>query len=298
MNGPYAFVYLLGSLLFLPIWLLLFWRLPGARREMLVMSGLFVSIGVPIEALLYTRDWWHPVTITGTLVGIEDVIYSIGNGGYMAALYMALTRPTYQRSAPPSLWLRGAPVLCLVLVPLVLVFGFGVHSFVATTVGSLAALAIVLGARPDLTRVAVVTGVVGAAVAIPVYLAMEAIFPGSIAATWDLPHLSGLLPLGIPIEDLLWYVYTCAVWGTYYKFATGLRVASQAARKIDGSGRDAEIRTRGLVVPNDARYQAALHPENCALGGCRMSVLKRSWGLPLSLWLLARPIPGRRGGDR
>jgi hypothetical protein len=25
-------------------------------------------------------------------------------------------------------------------------------------------------------------------------------------------------------------------------------------------GRDAEIRTRGLVVPNDARYQAALHP--------------------------------------
>jgi len=34
------------------------------------------------------------------------------------------------------------------------------------------------------------------------------------------------------------------------------------------------------------------------LGGCRMSVLKGSWRLPLSLWLLARPIPGQRGGDR
>jgi hypothetical protein len=224
MHGPYTYVYLLGSLLFVPIWLLLFWRLPAARREMLIMSGLFVCIGVPMEALLYTRDWWHPITVTGTLVGPEDVIYSIGNGGYMAALYTALLRPAYQRGAPPSVWLRALPVLCLVVLPLLLVYGFGMHSFVATSVGSLAALAVVLGARPDLTRIALVTGVVGTALAIPVYLAMDAIFPGSIAATWDLPHLSGLLPLGIPIEDLLWYVYTSAVWGTYYKFATGQRI--------------------------------------------------------------------------
>ena len=62
--------------------------------------------------------------------------------------------------------------------------------------------------------------------------------PGSIAATWDLPHLSGLLPLGIPIEDLLWYVYTSAVWGTYYKFATGRRVlAAERVRLGAGLGR-------------------------------------------------------------
>jgi hypothetical protein len=228
MNGPYTYVYLVGSLLFVPVWLLLFWRLPGARREMLVMSALFVCIGVPMEALLYTRDWWHPMTITGTRVGVEDFIYSIGNGGYMAALYLALTRSAYQRTAAPSLWLRLLPVICLVALPLSLVYAFGVHSFVATSVGSLLALAIVLGARPDLVRVAIVTGAVGTLLAIPVYLAMEAIFPGSIAATWDLPHLSGLLPLGIPIEDLLWYLYTCALWGTYYKFATGQRLEPTA----------------------------------------------------------------------
>src|SRR5689334_18673201 len=176
MNGQYTYVYLLGSLLFVPIWLLLFWRLPGARREMLAMSALFVCIGVPMEALLYTRDWWHPITITGTLVGVEDFIYSIGNGGYMAALYVALTRSSSQRTAPPVLWLRLAPVACLIVVPLGLVYGFGVHSFLATSVGSLVALAIVLGARPDLIRVAAVTGVVGTTLAIPVYVAMDVIF--------------------------------------------------------------------------------------------------------------------------
>ncbi len=57
-------------------------------------------------------------------------------------------------------------------------------------------------------------------------MAIEALFPGSIAAPWDLAHLSGILPLGIPVEDLLWYLYTAALWGTFYKFASGGRVVA------------------------------------------------------------------------
>lgn len=236
VHGPFTYVYLVGALLFVPVWLLMYWRIPPARREMLVMSALFVCIGVPSEAMLYTRDWWHPETITGTLIGIEDVIYSIGNGGYMAALYVALVRGRASTfSPPPALALRLAPVACIALIPSVLVFGLGMHSFVATSIGSLVALALVLVARPDLGGVAAVTGVVGTVIAIPVYLAIEAAFPGAIAATWDLPHLSGLLPFGIPIEDLVWYLYTAALWGTYYKFATGQRVNAGYASILSSS---------------------------------------------------------------
>ncbi len=227
MASSYTYVYLVGSLLFVPIWALWFWRSPSSRREMLIMSGIFICIGVPSEALLYTRDWWHPATITGTRVGVEDVLYSIGNGGYMAALYAVLLRGQLVQDRPPPAWpLRLAPIGAIASLPFVVCLGFGVHSFVATSIGSLVGLAIVLVQRPDLTRVAVVSGVVGTALAIPVYVAIEALFPGSIAATWDLPHLSGILPLGIPVEDLLWYLYTAALWGTYYKFASGGRVAS------------------------------------------------------------------------
>src|SRR5262249_24803529 len=91
-----TYAYLVGSLLFVPVWLWLFVRNPAGRREMLIMSGLFVvTIGVPLELLLYSKDWWHPKTITGTALGIEDVIYSIGNGGYMAGLFGGLF-PTLQ----------------------------------------------------------------------------------------------------------------------------------------------------------------------------------------------------------
>ena len=109
------------------------------------------------------------------------------------------------------------------------------HSFVATSIGSLVALGIVLSQRTDLVRVAVVSGLVGTALAIPVYIAIEALYPGSIAATWDLPHLSGILPLGIPVEDLLWYLHTAALWGTYYKFATGARVQAGSRQTALGT---------------------------------------------------------------
>jgi hypothetical protein len=154
MPSAYTYVYLVGSLLFVPIWALWYWRSPSSRREMLLMSGIFICIGVPSEALLYTRDWWHPATVTGTLIGVEDVLYSIGNGGYMAALYAVITRGqlVHDRQAPA--WpQRLAPIAAMATLPFVLCLGFGVHSFVATSIGSLVALAIVLAYRTDLTRV-------------------------------------------------------------------------------------------------------------------------------------------------
>jgi Na+/proline symporter len=64
----YTLAYLLGTVLFIPLWFGLYWRNPGLRREMLVMSAVSVIIFVPLEFLLWSRDWWHPATITGTRV--------------------------------------------------------------------------------------------------------------------------------------------------------------------------------------------------------------------------------------
>src|SRR5919199_5798948 len=121
MLGPYTYVYLAGSLLFVPLWALLYWRNRASRREMLIMSGIFICIGVPSEAFLYPRDWWHPATVTGTCVGIEDVLYSIGNGGYMAALYAAMSRSQLLRDRRPPSWLLClTPIAAISILPFVL----------------------------------------------------------------------------------------------------------------------------------------------------------------------------------
>jgi hypothetical protein len=179
--------------------------------------------------LIWTRDWWHPVTVTGTTIGLEDVIYSIGNGGYMAALYAAIFAREPVADQPRLSWLaRVAPLAALALLPVGLVYGLGVHSFTATAIGTLIGLGCIVLVRHDLARVAVVSGLLGTAIAIPVYLATEAIFPGWIAATWEESRLSGAFLLGIPIEDLLWYLYTAAFWSVYYKYAAGVRLIGRA----------------------------------------------------------------------
>jgi lycopene cyclase-like protein len=230
------YAYLVGSLLFVPVWLLMYWRSPSSRREMLVMSALFtLTIGVPLEFWLYSRDWWHPLTITRTAIGIEDVIYSIGNGGYLAAVYAFTFRGQLKvRHNAPHWPIRLLPLAITVGLPLVLAYGLGWQAFPSATVGSLIALTSVLAARRDLISVAAGSALVGTALAIPVYLAMDALFPGLVAATWDLPRLSGLLPLGIPIEDLAWYAYTAGLWSTYYKFATGRAVVRGAWAQVPG----------------------------------------------------------------
>src|SRR3979411_41612 len=107
MPGAYSYVCLVVSLLFVPIWALWYWRSPTSRREMLIMSGIFICIGVPSEALLYTRDWWHPATVTGTLIGVDAVLYSLGHGLHGRAVRGDGGRPA--RPRPPTTVVAAAP---------------------------------------------------------------------------------------------------------------------------------------------------------------------------------------------
>jgi hypothetical protein len=66
---------------------------------------------------------------------------------------------------------------------------------------------------------------------------MRVLLPGYIASTWYLERLSGIDLLGIPVEDVVWYLYTAAFLGTYFKFAASLSVQpmrAEAARMARG----------------------------------------------------------------
>ena len=77
----YQYSYLLVGVGFLIIWLALFlWR-KNTRKEMLIISLLFGFAG-PIADLAYTKDWWHPLTITNSAVGIEAVIGGVASASY------------------------------------------------------------------------------------------------------------------------------------------------------------------------------------------------------------------------
>ena len=82
----YQYSYLIGALILLAVWIILFlWR-KDIRKEMLVISSLIAVLSLPLN-YLYAQDWWHPLTITGTHLGIEDIILGFAGGGIAAVVY-------------------------------------------------------------------------------------------------------------------------------------------------------------------------------------------------------------------
>ena len=76
----YKYSYLIADLTLLFVWIILFWHRKDVRREMLIVSIIFGFAGLLVEPI-YFQDWWHPLTITGTKIGLEDFLFGFWVGG-------------------------------------------------------------------------------------------------------------------------------------------------------------------------------------------------------------------------
>ncbi len=82
----YQYTYLIGDLILLVLWLVLFLYRKDTRKEMLILSLIFGVIG-PFVELVHVLDWWKPLTITSTIPGIEDFLFGFGIGGVASVVY-------------------------------------------------------------------------------------------------------------------------------------------------------------------------------------------------------------------
>ena len=241
--NTYSYCYLAGALFNLGLWAACYVLRRDLRREMWLMSSAAVVMGMPQEYWLWTRDWWHPPTLMHTRIGFEDVMYAIGTGGTLAVNYAVLTRRRLVQGTAPGRIAAAMPLAINFIVPFLLVYLAGLHSFVACALGTFAALLWILPLRPDLIGPTVVNVGLGLVMSFSCFWFIELLAPGFVAAIWDLPKLSGVLFAGIPIEDLGWYAYTAALFGIYYKYATGMRFAIAAG--ADAGQTPTSIAARG-----------------------------------------------------
>jgi hypothetical protein len=227
--NSYTYAYLTGALGLLALWLLVYWRSPLLRGEMVWTGAVALLNAIPLEVLLWTKDWWHPATITGTTPGPEDFIYGFANQSVIAILYTALAvgivRQRIESAAGrPTLLLGALPFLAQTVLPVLLVWGLGLHSSPATLAGTLIGLALILWQRRDLLPVAAGSGLAGVLLALPLFAGLDVLFPGFVRLHWYLDRLSGVTLLTAPLEDVLWYGYTAAFLGVFYKYCFGVAV--------------------------------------------------------------------------
>lgn len=206
MAVPFTYTYLIGSLLFMIPWIFIYATRKDLRYEMITVSILGGVVSVITGYWWWTIDWWHPQTVTGTRVGVEDFILGWANGGVGAVLYEAVHK-TRTVKLPNINSHHGIYVVIIIFALTAFFYELGgMTTFFASSLALMSAIAWIMQTYPQFNRPILINGIYMVVMSIPVYLICEYISPGWISATWFTDTLSGFAPLTIPIEDLYFYL--------------------------------------------------------------------------------------------
>jgi hypothetical protein len=178
-------------------------------------------IGLACEYFIWIKDWWHPITVTGTPIGIEDLVMCFTHVGIPIFIYKyTFGRDTIKNKlvSKKESAKRLLLLLLIIFFPLLALFYcFNVHSFFATSIGMMLGGLYIILRRKDLIPAALWNSVLMVALTFPVYIIGNFTSPGVIKALWD-PRISGIFILGIPIEDIVWYAILGFLWGGIHEY--------------------------------------------------------------------------------
>lgn len=231
--------YLVGVFLLFLIWLFLFIIRKDLRKPMIWTGVVYSSVLICgflawffLSQYFYLGEpiipgYWNPETlfnlgrITGGLA-IEDIFFMFFVGGIATSIYDFLfgKRISLKKSYKPHmkvLVIAGITVFLFVITlkfhNLNLIYGLIIPSFIG-------AICLWIDRR-DLIKHSILGGFVFLFLYILAYNLYLLIFPNFIFDFYALHNLSGLIILGIPIEEYLYAFSFGMMWAPLYEYAHG-----------------------------------------------------------------------------
>lgn len=219
------YAYLIGTLIFFIPWTILFLLRKDLRKEMLLMGSIVAILGIIFQYFWWTFDWWHPETITGTRIGIEDLLLGFSNGGIAAVLYEVVFKKRLYKRKSTKQKIGGWPLILLgTFIASLLFWGIGLTSYTTTIITALSIEFLLIHFRPNLLVNALASGLLMALVSLPIYYSLIILYPSWVQTTWLLENLSGAMVTGIPVEDIVFYFLVGFVAGPFYEYWQDLRL--------------------------------------------------------------------------
>lgn len=231
---PVKYSYTIGSLLFLPMFVIIFMRRKDLRSTMLVFGVLGIPVGCLTEYYFYGRDWWHAERVLSVLdgrLGIADVIYSFFHGALLpvSGLFLLQKKVDFawrdvrliRNIAIPGIGLATLVVTTIYVTTLVTNLpSFYVVSVVFASVG-----AMIICFRKDLWLLSVASAVLTICWSAPVFFIVNTVSPGWIESFW-ISNTGTVRILGFPLFDLLWYAAAGFGAGSVFPFFLKAKITS------------------------------------------------------------------------
>lgn len=205
---PLRFGYLILVFVGMIFWIIFFITRKDLRVFMVKMGIFYGLLSVVTAWIWWTIDWWHPITLTGTRVGIEDFFTGFGAGPVMAVIYQVFFRKRIVGQIKKFPLLNFVFCILILLTIDILIRYFGVSSFWSFDIVVLVGVIVMWIARKDLILPSIWSGIVTTLCILPLYWATIIFVPGWISATYYFENLpTSFLVTGIPIVELIfWFI--------------------------------------------------------------------------------------------
>lgn len=229
------FAWLLWSLILIVIWgvVYIFLKSKESRKEMLIVS-LWTSL-LGITEPFFVPEYWNPPSLFDlahrTGFDIESFIFSFGIGGIAVAIYEWIFRASHEQMESHERYSsrHRYHLLSILSTPVIFFFLLLVSSFnpiyfaiIAMVVGGLFSLY----CRPDLKKKMIASAFIFLGIYFVYFLTLIVIYPGYVERVWNLPAISGILILGIPLEELLFAISFGFIWSSAYEHIKWRKIKS------------------------------------------------------------------------
>ncbi|MDP3940947.1 MAG: lycopene cyclase domain-containing protein [bacterium] len=214
------------SLLLIGIWFATYLSLDTKerKREMLIVSLLTSLLG--LSEPLFVPEYWAPPSLFNlalrTGFDIESLIFSFGIGGIAVVLYDRIFHTMYEQIPSQAhhdprhryhLWAILAAPIIFILLELTTRFNPIYIAIIAMILGGLATWY----CRPDLKKKMIVSAILFLGLYFFYFLILIAMSPGYVEKVWNLKGISGILIVGIPLEELLFALSFGFLWSSIYE---------------------------------------------------------------------------------
>lgn len=225
------YVWFAWTLIGLAVWFLIYVWKRNLRKEMLWASLWTSPLG--LTEPIFVPEYWTPPSLFNlaerTGFDIESIIFSFVVGGLASILYetafevvhipIGASEHRQRRHAYHGLALIS-PIVFFILFSVLTAWNPIYSAVLAVVLGSIG----VMLCRPDLVKKILTGGVFFTLLYFVFFISLVISFPGYVSLVWNLPALSGILILGIPLEEYLFAFSFGMLWASLYEHIHWYRI--------------------------------------------------------------------------
>jgi hypothetical protein len=228
--------WLVFSLILLGIWFLIFIFRKGLRNEMFLVSLFTMPFG--LTEPFFVPEYWNPPSLfnlaSKTGFDIESLIFTFAIGGIASVIYEVVFKVKHEKikryirkKHKFYLWVLFSPFI--VFLPLYVFTNLNpiYSASIAMIMGGIA----IIFCRPDLLKKILLGGVLFLGLYFSFFFFFNLIYPNFIKEVWNLSAISGILILGVPLEELMFAFTFGMLWSGFYEHINWYRLKEVRKKK-------------------------------------------------------------------